>query len=164
MDLLLWRHAEAVDGSPDHARELTQRGHKQARRMAAWLTENKPKHLRVLVSPTLRTRQTASAFADDFEIVSSLAPDGGVADILAARAGRTQRAALVVGHQRSAVSLPCCYPARKRTGRSRRARCGGSPTGSGTTKPDGLAGRDPRVALRRDGALRRGAEGLLSRW
>jgi phosphohistidine phosphatase len=100
MDLLLWRHAEAVDGSPDHARELTQRGHKQARRMAAWLAENKPKHLRVLVSPTLRTRQTASAFADDFEIVSSLGPDGGVADILAATGWPdASGAALVVGHQ-----------------------------------------------------------------
>ena len=36
MDLLLWRHAEAVEGSPDHARELTERGQRQARRMATW--------------------------------------------------------------------------------------------------------------------------------
>ncbi|ENO87730.1 phosphohistidine phosphatase SixA [Thauera linaloolentis 47Lol = DSM 12138] len=100
MDLLLWRHAEAVDGTPDHTRELTQRGHKQAKRMAAWLTENHPKRLRVLVSPTMRTRQTASAFADDFEIVSSLGPDGNVADILAATGWPdASGAALVVGHQ-----------------------------------------------------------------
>jgi len=100
MDLLLWRHAEAVDGIPDHTRELTQRGHKQARRMAAWLEENHPKRLRVLVSPTMRTRQTASAFADDFEIVSSLGPDGSVADILAATGWPdASGAALVVGHQ-----------------------------------------------------------------
>jgi len=100
MDLLLWRHAEAVDGTPDHTRELTARGLKQARRMARWLDENRPKQLKVLASPTLRTRQTATAFTDDFEIVSSLGPDGNVADILAATGWPDGRgAALVVGHQ-----------------------------------------------------------------
>jgi|JRYL01.1.fsa_nt_gb phosphohistidine phosphatase len=100
MDLLLWRHAEAADGTPDHTRELTQRGHKQARRMAAWLAKNHPKRMRVLVSPTVRTRQTASAFADDFEIVNGLGPDGNVADILAATGWPdSSGAALVVGHQ-----------------------------------------------------------------
>lgn len=100
MDLLLWRHAEAVEGAPDHTRELSNRGVKQARRMAAWLAENQPRHLTVLCSPTVRTRQTASAFTDDFKIVSSLGPDGGVADILAATGWPDARgAALVVGHQ-----------------------------------------------------------------
>lgn len=100
MDLLLWRHAEAVDGSPDHTRELTPRGLKQARRMARWLEDNRPKNLKVLVSPTLRTRQTATAFTDDFEIVGGLGPDGNVADILAATGWPDGRgAALVVGHQ-----------------------------------------------------------------
>jgi len=100
MDLLLWRHAEAVDGTPDHTRELTPRGLKQARRMARWLDTNRPKQLRVLVSPTMRTRQTAAAFADDFEIVSSLGPDGNVPDILAATGWPdASGAALVVGHQ-----------------------------------------------------------------
>lgn len=100
MDLLLWRHAEAVDGTPDHTRELTARGLKQARRMAGWLDDNRPKQLKVLVSPTLRTRQTATAFTDEFEIVSSLGPDGNVADILAATGWPDGRgAALVVGHQ-----------------------------------------------------------------
>ncbi len=100
MDLLLWRHAEAVDGSPDHARELTERGLKQARRMAAWLGANRPKRLTVLVSPTLRTRQTAAAFTDDFKIVSGLGPEGGVADILAATGWPdASSATLIVGHQ-----------------------------------------------------------------
>ena len=100
MDLLLWRHAEAVDGTPDHTRELSNRGLKQARRMAAWLDENRPKQLTVLSSPTLRTRPTASAFTDDFRIVPSLGPDGNVADILAATGWPDARgAALVVGHQ-----------------------------------------------------------------
>ena len=100
MDLLLWRHAEAVDGTPDHLRELTPRGLKQARRMAHWLDEHKPKQLRVLASPSVRTRQTASAFTEDFEIVSSLGPDGNVPDILAATGWPdASGAALVVGHQ-----------------------------------------------------------------
>ena len=100
MDLLLWRHAEAVDGTPDLTRELTERGHKQARKIARWLTDNRPKHLRVLVSPALRTRQTASAFTEHFEIVPALAPDMGVADILAATGWPEGRgAALLVGHQ-----------------------------------------------------------------
>ena len=37
MDLILWRHAEAIDGMPDLARKLTPKGAKQAREMAAWL-------------------------------------------------------------------------------------------------------------------------------
>lgn len=100
MDLLLWRHAEAVDGSPDHTRELTVRGLKQARRMAVWLAEHGPKRLQVLVSPTLRTRQTAAAFTDQFQIVRTLGPDGSVADILSATGWPdASGAALVVGHQ-----------------------------------------------------------------
>ncbi|PTD95017.1 SixA phosphatase family protein [Pseudothauera lacus] len=100
MDLLLWRHAEAVEGSPDHARELTERGQRQARRMAAWLNENRPKRLQVLCSPTVRTRQTAAAFTDDFEIVSALGPDGNVAGLLAACGWPdASGAVLVVGHQ-----------------------------------------------------------------
>lgn len=100
MDLLLWRHAEAVEGSPDAARELTERGLKQARLTAGWLDERRPKRLRVLVSPTVRTRQTASAFAREFEIVPSLGPDSGIADILAATGWPDSRGAcLVVGHQ-----------------------------------------------------------------
>ena len=100
MDLLLWRHAEAVDGSPDQARALSDRGRKQARQMAAWLDAHRPRQLKVFVSPTLRTRQTAAAFTDDFQIVNALGPEGGVADILAAIGWPDARgAALIVGHQ-----------------------------------------------------------------
>ena len=100
MDLLLWRHAEAVDGDPDHARELTPRGVKQAQRMAEWLKHNRPQRLKVLVSPTVRTRQTAEAFTDDFEIVSALGPERSVADILAATGWPdASGASLIVGHQ-----------------------------------------------------------------
>lgn len=100
MDLLLWRHAEAADGEPDHARELTERGRRQARRVAAWLDERRPKRLRVLASPTLRTRQTAGAFTGEVEIVPALGPDGNVADLLAAVGWPDSRdACVIVGHQ-----------------------------------------------------------------
>lgn len=100
MDLLLWRHAEAADGTLDHARELTPRGVKQAQRMAEWLKRNKPQRLKVLVSPTVRTRQTVEAFTDDFEIVSALGPERTVADILAATGWPdASGASLIVGHQ-----------------------------------------------------------------
>lgn len=100
MDLLLWRHAEAVDGTPDHARELTERGIKQAHKVAAWLDQHRPKRLHVLVSPTVRTRQTASAFTDSFEIVPGLGPDAGVSDMLAASGWPdASGATLIVGHQ-----------------------------------------------------------------
>lgn len=102
MDLLLWRHAEAADGMPDLTRALTERGHKQARRVADWLGGNRPKRLRVMVSPTLRTRQTAAAFTDDFEIVPALGPDASVAGILAATGWPDGGGAcLLVGHQPS---------------------------------------------------------------
>lgn len=100
MDLLLWRHAEAVDGTPDHARELTSRGHEQARSVAAWLKRRQPRKLLVLSSPTMRTRQTAAAFSDNFRVVNNLGPDAGVSDILAAAGwpdGDTP--CLIVGHQ-----------------------------------------------------------------
>ena len=46
MDLLLWRHAEAVDGVPDSTRELSERGLRQAHKMAEWLDKRRPKRLR----------------------------------------------------------------------------------------------------------------------
>ena len=42
MDLILWRHAEAEDGFPDSARNLTKKGIDQARRMADWLRSELP--------------------------------------------------------------------------------------------------------------------------
>ncbi|MBL8445542.1 MAG: histidine phosphatase family protein [Zoogloeaceae bacterium] len=100
MDLLLWRHAEAVDGPPDHLRELTERGQKQANKVAEWITRNRPKRLKVLASPTMRTRQTAAAFTDDFDIVTALGPEGSVADLIAASGWPDgSGACLIVGHQ-----------------------------------------------------------------
>jgi phosphohistidine phosphatase len=100
MNLLLWRHADALDGHPDHERALSEKGHKQARRMAAWLNEQLPKDARILVSPALRTQQTAAALKRDFETVSALGTDTNHERLLTAAgwpgAGGT---VLVVGHQ-----------------------------------------------------------------
>jgi phosphohistidine phosphatase len=100
MDLILWRHAEAVDGAPDLTRKLTAKGAKQAGEMARWLHEWLPEKTHVIVSPAQRTLQTAKALTDNYEIVRDLAPGASPTSVLAA-AGWPERsgAVLVVGHQ-----------------------------------------------------------------
>jgi phosphohistidine phosphatase len=66
MELILWRHAEAADGTPDHSRALTNKGWQQAERMAEFLTPRLPPNTRILVSPALRAQQTASALTKKF--------------------------------------------------------------------------------------------------
>lgn len=100
MDLILWRHAEAADGMPDMARNLTAKGQKQAEDTAHWLRPRLPKHTRILVSPAQRTLQTATALTQDFEIVRDLAPGASPAAVLAAAGWPDQTGAVVVvGHQ-----------------------------------------------------------------
>jgi len=100
MDLILWRHAEAEDGLPDHARELTAKGVRQAAKAAAFLRQHLSRHVRILVSPAMRTRQTAQAFSEHFTLVSALAPGCSGRDILtAAQWPQADGTVLVVGHQ-----------------------------------------------------------------
>src|SRR6185436_2781314 len=100
MDLILWRHAEAVDGQPDLARELTPKGVKQAKAIARWLTSHLPRQTRIIVSPAERTRQTAAALTEDFEIDPQLAPGAPPTAVLAASDWPEHKGAvLVVGHQ-----------------------------------------------------------------
>ncbi len=102
MNLILWRHAEAEDTTPDLKRVLTKRGLKDAVLMAEWLHGQLPPETRVIASPAERTKQTAQALVTDFEIVKALAPGKGVEDLLAAvgwpDAGN-DHTVLVVGHQ-----------------------------------------------------------------
>ncbi|MDO6384909.1 MULTISPECIES: histidine phosphatase family protein [unclassified Uliginosibacterium] len=100
MDLLLWRHADAGEGSPDISRTLTPRGLKQSQRMARWLDEHAPAELRVLVSPATRTRQTIEAWRSDYEINPAVGLDATPQSLLEA-AGWPEAggAVLVVGHQ-----------------------------------------------------------------
>ena len=100
MDLLLWRHAEAEEGEDDLNRRLTERGRKQARIMARWIGEHRPKDLRIIVSPAVRTQQTAEALKVPFATVRTIGPDAGVADLIAACGWPdASDAVLVVGHQ-----------------------------------------------------------------
>ena len=100
MELILWRHADAEDGFPDMGRALTEKGRKQASDMAAWLNRRLPKDARILVSPAVRTQQTAAALKRDFTTLDALAPGASAHAILDAagwpRAGGT---VLIIGHQ-----------------------------------------------------------------
>ncbi len=100
MDLILWRHAEALDTVPDATRRLSARGEKQARQMAAWLKPRLPRQTRIMASPATRCQQTVQALGLDFETSRLLSTDASVADLIAATEWPTAgRAVLVVGHQ-----------------------------------------------------------------
>ena len=100
MDLILWRHADAEDGTPDAERKLTAKGEKQARRVASWLKERLPDDHVVLASPARRARETAQALTKKFEIVEDLGASASPAGVLKA-AGWPDGSGLVVvvGHQ-----------------------------------------------------------------
>ena len=103
MHLILWRHAEAEEGSPslpDAKRRLTPRGDKQAQDMAKWLKPRLPKKTRILVSPAVRTQQTAHALALPFEIEPKIAVGASAADLFSAAGwAENSGAVLFVGHQ-----------------------------------------------------------------
>jgi phosphohistidine phosphatase len=100
MDLILWRHAEAEDGEPDIERVLTAKGHKQARKMAEWLTSKLPDSCRILVSPAQRALQTVEPMGRKFKVLTELAPGATASDLLrAANWPGAKESVLIVGHQ-----------------------------------------------------------------
>jgi len=108
MDLIVWRHADAGDAAADLAsdaeRRLTERGRKQAERMARWLQGRLPERYAVLSSPAMRARETAEALGVKVRVDPRLAPDADVADVLAALdwpegPESRSRHVVVVGHQ-----------------------------------------------------------------
>jgi phosphohistidine phosphatase len=100
MDLILWRHAQAEEGSPDHARELTAHGRKQAQRMGAWLDRALPSGCKILSSPTARTLQTVEALGRKYRIVDTIGPHASAYEVLHAAGWPDARGpVLVVGHQ-----------------------------------------------------------------
>lgn len=103
-DLILWRHAQAVDATTDIEdlkRPLTQQGEEQAREMAGWLKRHLPPDVRILVSPALRTRQTVLRLTKNrYTIEPALAPDTSVQALLkACHWPQGGKPVLVVGHQ-----------------------------------------------------------------
>ncbi len=111
-DLILWRHADAVDPAPgllDAQRGLTTKGERQAERMARWLNQQLPDSTRVLVSPTLRTQQTADALERKYKVLSGLAPQATLEQFLTTVRWPDLRApVLVVGHQET-LGLVAAY-------------------------------------------------------
>lgn len=103
MDLILWRHAEAVecaDPSQDFARKLTPRGEKQASRVAHWLDRQLPHTTRIWVSPAKRTQQTADALGRHFKTRDELGVDADAEQLLKLLQWPTCKTpTLLVGHQ-----------------------------------------------------------------
>ena len=100
MELILWRHAEAEDGSGDDAaRALTKRGHKQAKLMAAWLDKRLAKEWTVLASPAVRAQQTAAALGRKVETRERLDTSSGAKDVLREAGWPKGGKVIVVGHQ-----------------------------------------------------------------
>ncbi len=100
MDLILWRHAEAEDTAPDMSRVLTPKGRLQAKQMADWLKKHMPANTRILVSPAMRTQQTAIALELDFTTEEALGPGASPSTLLEVVQWRKSRTpVLVIGHQ-----------------------------------------------------------------
>ena len=100
MDLVLWRHAEAEEGSNDLERELTPKGQKQAARVAQWLLHRLPGRFALISSPAARAHQTAQALGIPVKTGKNLAPGAAVSDILKAAGWPDYKGTVVmVGHQ-----------------------------------------------------------------
>lgn len=101
MELILWRHADAHDGTPDAERKLTAKGKRQARRVAKWLRKRLPKDARILASPAVRAQRTARELSRRFETVAAIGLSAR-ADGLLKAAGwpdAGEATVVVVGHQ-----------------------------------------------------------------
>jgi phosphohistidine phosphatase len=112
VDLILWRHAHAethpagdagLQGDElDLKRRLTDKGERQARRMADWLERHLPANTLILVSPARRAQDTAKALGRPFKTVAALAP-GAMPEALMASAHwpHAKTPVMLVGHQPS---------------------------------------------------------------
>ena len=105
MDLLLLRHADALDhAASDLARPLSEKGHRQSRKVAQHLAESKIPPTLILSSSAVRTLETAQtvAAALKLEVIScdwacpGMAPEEALAEI---KTHRDSECILLVGHQ-----------------------------------------------------------------
>ena len=100
MDLILWRHAEAEEGSNDLARELTRKGQQQAGLMAAWLRLRLPRDFQLLASQARRPQQTASFLSKNYQVLPEVNPDATLESVLSPVSWPDSRHPIVlVGHQ-----------------------------------------------------------------
>jgi phosphohistidine phosphatase len=113
MDLILWRHAEAEEGTTeDLRRRLTSKGRKQAARGAEWLLQRLPARFSLIASPALRAHQTAQALGVPIKVDEALTPGANAKAIIEACGWPENKGAVVVvGHQpdlgRALASLVC---------------------------------------------------------
>lgn len=103
MDLVLWRHAEAVDwqeGCDDLDRTLTARGYKQAIRMAEWLDRQLPESTRIYSSPARRCEDTACRLDRKYKLHNDLLPEANADAILTSIQWPSAKGTvLIAGHQ-----------------------------------------------------------------
>ncbi|MBM3394935.1 MAG: histidine phosphatase family protein [Betaproteobacteria bacterium] len=100
MDLILWRHTEAEDGSPDISRALTPCGQQQATAMAEWLSARLPQAPNILCSPAERCQQTALALSPTFTTLPEISPGASFRTLLRATGWPKESGLIVlVNHQ-----------------------------------------------------------------
>jgi phosphohistidine phosphatase len=106
-NIILWRHAEAMDAvdGDDMARALTNKGQRQAKRIAAWLKQYLPEDSLILSSAALRAFQTAQALnskstSSKINVHAALNPNASLPETLAFLARFNAKSnLLLVGHQ-----------------------------------------------------------------
>jgi phosphohistidine phosphatase len=99
MELILWRHADAELGQPDSERRLTDKGLKQAARMAEWLVGRLPEDYVVMASPAVRAQQTARALTADIKTVPGLDTTSSAKNLIRACGWPRGGTVVAVGHQ-----------------------------------------------------------------
>lgn len=112
MELILWRHADAGDSVADPLedleRRLSDRGRRQALRVARWLESRLPERCMVYSSPAPRALETAETLGLKLRIDERLAP-GASGETVLQVAGwpgmdggdSRNRHVLIIGHQPS---------------------------------------------------------------
>ena len=99
MDLILWRYAEAREGSPDLTRPLTRKGGQQAKEMAEFLNLHLAKNTVVWTSEATRSIETAAYLNRITQVQAALNPTCDSRDILPLLLAQHKQPLLVVGHQ-----------------------------------------------------------------
>lgn len=100
MNIILWRHAQAVDGEDDLMRELSAQGRKQAAKMAAQLRNKLPENYELWVSQALRSQQTAKYLGAPTLMLPEINPDVDAIHIAPLLLAQDEQATIVVvGHQ-----------------------------------------------------------------
>ena len=105
-NIILWRHAEAVEAvaGDDMARPLTNKGQRQAKRIAYWLKQHLPDDTLMVSSAALRAFQTAQALnktnSSKINVCSALNPNASLRELMVFLSRfDAQTNVLLVGHQ-----------------------------------------------------------------